>query len=48
MKDHIFVVVPKTLKDEVGWKLPVFDCGKHLVAFDGAALLLSSVYRGGR
>lgn len=46
MKDHIFVVVPKALKDEADWRLPVFDCGKHLIAFDGAALLLNSVHRG--
>jgi len=39
-KDHIFIIVPKMLKNELDWRLPVFECGKHLIAFDGAALLL--------
>ena len=35
----------KTLKDEVDRRLPVFDCGKHVIAFDGAALLLNELWQ---
>jgi hypothetical protein len=28
-----------------GWRLPVFEAGKHFVAFDGAALLLLELWR---
>lgn len=42
-KDHMFVIVPKMLKNELDWRLPVFECGRHLIAFDGAPLLLSEV-----
>lgn len=38
---HIFTVVPKSaVASEIDWRLPVFESGKYLVAFDGAALLL--------
>ena len=30
---------------EVDWRLPVFEAGKYLVAFDGAALLLLELWR---
>ncbi len=30
------------------WRLPVFEAGKYLVAFDGAALLLLELRRGRR
>jgi len=43
-KDHIFITVPRILKDELDWRLPVFECGRHLIAFDGAALLLNEIY----
>jgi len=39
-RDHIFVVVPKTISPQLDWRLPVFECNKHLVAFDGTALIL--------
>lgn len=44
LREHIFVIVPKILEDELDWRLPVFDCGRHLIAFDGAALLLNEIY----
>ena len=44
-KDHIFVTVPEILKDEVDWRLPVFECGRHVIAFDGAALLLNELWQ---
>jgi hypothetical protein len=38
---HIFTVVPKSaVEDEIDWRLSVFEAGKYLIAFDGAALLL--------
>lgn len=43
-RDHIFVIVPKRLKNELDWRLPVFECGRHMIAFDGAALLLNEIY----
>jgi len=43
-KDHIFVIVPKILEDELDWRLPVFECGRYLIAFDGAALLLNEIF----
>ena len=45
LKDHIFVIVPKILEDELDWRLPVFECGRHLIAFDGAALLENELWR---
>lgn len=42
--DHIFVVVPKTLWPDLDWRLPVFECGRHLIAFDGTALMLWEMY----
>lgn len=44
LRDHIFVVVPKDIQQELDWRLPVFECGKHLMAFDGTALLLFEIY----
>ena len=26
------------------WRLPVFDCGRRLIAFDGTALLVKEIY----
>jgi len=43
-KEHIFIVLPKTVKMEIDWRLPVFDCGNHVIAFDGMALLLREIY----
>ncbi len=30
------------------WRLPVFEAGPYLLAFDGAALLLLELWRRGR
>ena len=43
-KEHIFVIVPKVLKNELDWRLLVFECDRHMLAFDGAALLLSEIW----
>ncbi len=49
-ESRIFTVVPRAaVQDEVDWRLPIFETGKYLVAFDGAALLLIELWhRGGR
>ncbi len=44
LRDHIFVVVPKAIRTDLDWRLPVFECGQHLIGFDGAALLLYEMY----
>ncbi len=44
LRDHIFVVVPKTVQAGLDWRLPVFECGRHLIAFDGAALMLYEMH----
>jgi hypothetical protein len=44
LRDRIFVIVPRILEDELDWRLPVFECGRHLIAFDGAALLVNEIY----
>jgi CRISPR-associated helicase Cas3 len=40
LRDHVFVVVPRSILPDLDWRLPVFECGRHLVAFDGVAFLL--------
>nr|MBC7245034.1 type I-D CRISPR-associated helicase Cas3' [Chloroflexota bacterium] len=44
LRDHVFVVVPKTTWPDLDWRLPVFECGQHLIAFDGTALMLLEIY----
>ena len=45
-ENHIFTVVPKADVDsDIDWRLPTFEAGKHLLAFDGAALLLLELWR---
>lgn len=40
-ENHIFTVVPKSaVWEEIDWRLPVFEAGKYLLAFDGLALLV--------
>ena len=45
-KGHMLYVlfVSKILKGELDWRLPVFECGRYLIALDGAALLLNEIY----
>jgi hypothetical protein len=43
---HIFTVVPKSaVEEEIDWRLSVFEAGKYLIAFDGAALLLLELWK---
>jgi hypothetical protein len=53
-ENHIFTVpstglrpgVPKTeVASDIDWRLLVFEAGKYLLAFDGAALLLPAAAR---
>jgi CRISPR-associated endonuclease/helicase Cas3 len=45
-QNHIFAVVARAaVQDEVDWRLPVFEAGKYLVVFDGAALLLIELWQ---
>jgi len=53
-QNHVFAVVPRAAVQEeldpsaglrAGWRLPVFEAGRYLVAFDGAALLLLELGR---
>ena len=48
-ENHIFTVVPRAAgQDERDWRLPVFEAGRYLVAFDGAALLLLELWKKGK
>jgi CRISPR-associated helicase Cas3 len=45
-ENHIFTVVPKAeVEAELDWRMPVFEAGRYLVAFDGAALLMLELWR---
>ena len=45
-ENHIFTVVPKMeVESQVDWRLPVFEAGRYMVAFDGAALLLLELWK---
>jgi len=44
LKNHIFIVFPKSISYELDWRLPVFDCGRHLIGFDGTALMMYEIY----
>jgi CRISPR-associated helicase Cas3 len=44
-ENHIFTVVPKKeVESQIDWRLATFEAGKYLLAFDGAAVLLRSVW----
>jgi CRISPR-associated endonuclease/helicase Cas3 len=45
-ESHIFTVAPRAdIGDEIDWRLPVFESGEYLLAFDGAALLLHALWK---
>ncbi len=45
-ENHVFTVVPRSaVQREIDWRLPLFESGNYLVAFDGAALLLLELWR---
>ena len=44
-ENHIFTVVPRRrVEGELDWRLQVFESGKYVIAFDGAALLLLELW----
>lgn len=43
-KDHIFVVVPKSVGSYMDWRIATFYHPQGLLAFDGDALLLKEIY----
>jgi hypothetical protein len=44
LKNHVFTLVPKELGSRLDWRLPVFDCGRRLITFDGTALLVKEIH----
>jgi len=45
-KNHIFALAKKKdVESDLDWRLPVFESGEYLLAFDGAALLLLEMAR---
>jgi hypothetical protein len=42
--DHIFGIIRKIVEGDLDWRVPVFEWGRHLIAFDGTALLLNKIY----
>ncbi len=43
-ENHLFVVVPDSVRLAIDWRIPVYYHPKGLLAFDGAALLLKEIY----
>jgi len=43
-QDHIFVVVPDSIRIYVDWRIATFHHPRGLLAFDGNALLLKEIY----
>lgn len=44
LRNHVFVIVPKSLLSSIDWRLPVFESGKHLIGFDGVGLILYELF----
>lgn len=43
-EDHLFVVVPDSVRLAIDWRIPIYYHPQGLLAFDGAALLLKEIY----
>ena len=43
-ENHLFVVVPSSVRLAIDWRIPIYYHPKGLLAFDGAALLLKEIY----
>jgi hypothetical protein len=44
-ENHIFAVVPKNqIEKQIDWRLAALEAGEYLLGFDGAALLLYSIW----
>lgn len=48
LRNHVFTLAPNELRSWLDWRLPVFDCGRRLIAFDGTALLVKEIYKRSR
>ncbi len=44
-RPHIFIVLPEKMRHYTDWRMAIFECGRHIVAFDGDALLLREIWR---
>lgn len=44
-RPHVFIVLPKDMQDYTDWRIAIFECGQHIVAFDGDALLLMEIWK---
>jgi CRISPR-associated helicase Cas3 len=47
-EDHLFVVVPHSVRFALDWRIPIYEHAQGVLAFDGAALLLKEIYDRGR
>lgn len=43
-ESHIFIVLSKEICKYTDWRLALFECGQHIVAFDGDALLMREIW----
>lgn len=43
-ENHLFVVIPDSVRLAIDWRIPIYYHPKGLLAFDGAALLLKEIY----
>jgi CRISPR-associated helicase Cas3 len=44
-RPHVFIVLPKKMQQHTDWRMAIFECGQHIVAFDGDALLLREIWQ---
>jgi CRISPR-associated helicase Cas3 len=44
-ENHLFVVVPESVRLAIDWRIPIYYHPQGLLAFDGAALLLKEIYQ---
>lgn len=44
LKNHVFTLVSKEMHHQLDWRLPIFECGQRIIAFDGTALLVKEIY----
>jgi hypothetical protein len=39
------IVLPEEMQQHTDWRMAIFECGQHIVAFDGDALLLREIWQ---
>jgi len=42
---RLFIVLPEEMQQHTDWRMAIFECGQHIVAFDGDALLLREIWQ---